>query len=371
MDLGRVDALFTFFLLAALTVARTRNGWWALAGSGLLVGLAGLTKLPVGTAPVALAIALYLAYTTRWRALTFIAAAIATVALGLLILRLQSGPWPTWFILDLPGQHAANDHGDGAGRFWFTDVVPHFTFALLIGPLFLLSRAVAGDRRPLFFYTLAVGSLLGLGWVARSNSGGSINVLLPAHAGIALFMGVGADWLLRQRLGQSLQTRVLQVYGLGLCILQFAILAYNPRHVVPYRSEQWAAERLSATLAGLPGDVFAPDLDAYLRGSDKGEQPHLGAVLELLGGYGGGPTEPGRLWQTELLAALNQQRYTYALVMNDSCCGIEDALYRDGYAPVGPLFPPEDDYWRWTNNTGRLPNDLQLFVSRTALSGSR
>jgi 4-amino-4-deoxy-L-arabinose transferase-like glycosyltransferase len=369
MDQGRVDALFTFFVFAGLALARTRTGWRALAASGFLVGLAALTKLPVGTAPVALAIVLYLVVTVRTRALAFIAGAVVTVALGLLALRLQSGPWPTWFMLDLPGQHTFNDHGDLAGRFWFIDLLPRFTFALLIGPVFLLGRAVAGDRRPLLFYSLTVASLLGLGWVSRSNSGGAVNVELPAHAGIALFLGLGVDWVLRQRIGTSVQSGVLRAYLLGVCVLQFAILLYNPRLLIPYRSEQWAADRLSTTLASLPGEVLAPDLDAYLMGSQKGEQPHGGAVDELFGGYGGLITQPGLRWRAELDTALAQQRYSYVVVMNDACCGVKGALDRNGYVLLGPLFPPGDDYWLWTN--GRTPADLQIFESQAVLSGSR
>jgi 4-amino-4-deoxy-L-arabinose transferase-like glycosyltransferase len=359
LDLGRVDALFVFFLLAGLTLARTQTSWIALAGSGVCLGLAGLTKLPLGAAPVALAILVYLTLTVRARAIAFASGAIVTVALIVLALRLQSGPWPTWYIWDLPRQHAINDHGDLGARFWFLDILPRLTFPLLIGPVFLLSRALIDDKRPLLFYTPVSISLVGIAWASRTNSGGATNVLLPAHAIIAVFLGLGLHAALHELDRGSTRARALQAYILGVCIVQFALIAYNPRLLVPFRSEQWAAERLSTTLANLRGALLAPDLDGYLLASDKGEQPHMGAAGELMGEYGGRLTAEGQTWRDELAVALREQRYSH-VVLSEPCCTVKDALDRNGYVSAGPLFPPDDDYWRWTGS--RTPSTLEVFV---------
>src|SRR5207245_10320908 len=104
---------------------------------------------------------------------------------------------------------------------------------------------------------LVILSLISVAWAARSNSGGAPNVLLPAHVAVALLFGLGLDAFLRLLSGGSARVRTLRAYLLGLCIVQFALLAYNPALLVPYRSEQWAAERLSTTLASLDGPLFA------------------------------------------------------------------------------------------------------------------
>jgi hypothetical protein len=277
----------------------------------------------------------------------------------LLALRLQSGPWPTWYVLDLPSQHVINNHGDLLGRFWFLDTLPRFALPLLIGPIFLLLRAVDGDRRPLPFYVLVGPSLIALAWAARSNSGGGQNVLVPAFVVVALFFGLGLDALLRLLGTGSTRVRALRAYVLGLCILELALNAYNPRLLVPYRSEQWAAERLSSTLAGMDGQVFALNLDGYMLGSDKREQPLTGAVLELTGSFGGPGTDVGEQWKNDFAAALRQQRYRHVVLIED-CCAIHDALARNGYVAAGPLFPPGDDYWLWTS--GLTPSDIQVYV---------
>lgn len=359
LDLGRVDALLAFFAVAAISLARLRNDSRGVLLAGVAMGLAAVTKLPLAAAPLALALAAYLAATVRARTLLFVVGFGATLGVVLLLLRLQSGPWPSWYLWDLPRQHAINDHGDLLGRFWFSDILPRFTFPLLLGPVFVLLRFAKGDKRPLLFYALVGVSLVGGSWASRSNSGGATNVLLPTHLLVALLLGLGLHAALQQ-IGRDIRwPHILQTYILGLCVLQFGLIAYNPRLLVPYRSEQWAAERLTATLASLPGDLFAPDLDGYVRGTGKGEQPLLGAVEELTGGYGGRMTPEGEAWTDELQVALRQKRYSH-VVLNEPCCEVKAALEKAGYVAAGPLFPPGDDYWLWS--TGRSPTDLQLFV---------
>jgi hypothetical protein len=266
-------------------------------------------------------------------------------------------------MLDLPARHVINNHGDLLPIFWFRDILPRFSFPLLIGPVFLLIRAVDGHRRPLVFYGLVIASLIGVAWAARSNSGGAPNVLVPAHVAVALLFGLGLDGPLRLLSGASARLLVVRAYLLCVCIGQFALLAYNPRLLVPYRSEQWAAERLSTTLTNLDGQLFAPNLDGYVSGTDKGEQPLVGAILEITGSYGGVGTAEGDAWKREFAAALHQHRYAH-LVLIEQCCEIGEALAQSGYVSIGPLFPPDDDYWLWTN--GRTPNDVQVFVPATS-----
>ncbi|MBV9547255.1 MAG: glycosyltransferase family 39 protein, partial [Chloroflexi bacterium] len=88
LDLARVDAFFTFLLFVAVYAARRaalepRQASLSLAISGVVLGLAALTKLPLGAVPVALGIFLSSVFAHRARALVFLAAAGVTVAAGL------------------------------------------------------------------------------------------------------------------------------------------------------------------------------------------------------------------------------------------------------------------------------------------------
>lgn len=348
LDLGRVDALFVFFLLAGvyLAYAETRRGlparWPILSASGIMIGVAGLTKIPVAAAPVAVALTVYLIPTVRARRVAFVIGFVATIVVGLLLLRLQSGPWPTWYLWDLPRLHEVRQNF--LDRFWFTDMLPRFTLPFLLGPIFVLGRYLRDDRRLVLFYAVLALSLVGLAWASRSNGGGSINVLLPAHVLVALLLGLGLHEVLRQIGDASLRARAFRCYVLGVCLVQFALIAYNPRLLVPYRSDQWADERLATRLAALPGEIFAPDLEGFLRTSDKGEQPHLGAVEELIGGYGGIATDEGVRWKASLVEALRQRRFQYVVLSETDCC-LKGLVLDNGYVDAGPLFPPDDEFW--------------------------
>jgi 4-amino-4-deoxy-L-arabinose transferase-like glycosyltransferase len=358
-DLAHIDALFVFLIVASIVVARVRSDVPSLAAGGVLLGLAGLTKVPIGVAPIAVALLVYLAITVRLRSTAFAVGLLGSAAIILLLLRLQSGPWPIWYMLDLPSKHVINNHGDGLPYFWFRDILPRFTLPLLIGPVFLLMRLASGDRAPALFYTLVVGSLVTVGWAARSNSGSAANVLLPTHVAIALLLGLGLDGVLRIFSSATARISGVSAYVLGVCVLQFALLAYNPRALVPYRSEGWAAQRLTDTLSGLDGGLFAAGLDGYVRGSDKGEQPHVGAILELQGSFGGKGTAEGTQWRTDFAQALRERRFAH-VVVNEDCCGIVQELQNNGYISSGPLFAPDDEFWLWTD--GSTPGHMEVFV---------
>jgi hypothetical protein len=87
--------------------------------------------------------------------------------------------------------------------------LPQFTLALVLGPLFLLARARAGDYRSVIFYLLAGASMIGVAWASNSSSGAAANVRLPAYAILAILfaLGRGATGRLR-RLGGARGPRV-------------------------------------------------------------------------------------------------------------------------------------------------------------------
>jgi hypothetical protein len=359
LDLGREDALFVFLLNAGLYVAwaetrRVRPRWLVLLASGCLIGLAGMTKLPTAAAPVALALVLYLAATVRVRLLAFVLGVVVPILAMLVLLRLQSGPWPTWYLWDLPRMHEVR--GNFLDRFWFSDYLPRLTLPLLLGPVFVIGRAQRGDRRTLLFYGLVALGLIGLAWASRSNPGGATNVLLPAFVLAAILFGLGLDETLRQIDGTSARAVAFRCYAVGLCLVQLALLAYNPRPLVPYRSDQWADDRLAARLAALPGAIFAPDLGGYVVAADKGEQPHLAAVGELQGAYGGPGTPEGTRWLSDLKEALKQRRFRY-VVLNELDCCLKQPVLDSGYVDAGPLFGADDDFFRWRTPTGHTPDE--------------
>ncbi|GAC1313568.1 MAG: hypothetical protein NVSMB2_01660 [Chloroflexota bacterium] len=147
LDLGRVDALFTFLLLGSAYLIRFGDDFWigpraSVCLGGVLVALAGFTKLPLGALPIGTAFAAYLAAITPRRLPIFLVGALACAAPIVIALRLQSGPWASWYFWDLPRQHALGR--DLLGRFWINDVLPRFSIPLTLGPLFLVAAFARG-----------------------------------------------------------------------------------------------------------------------------------------------------------------------------------------------------------------------------------
>jgi len=364
LDLGRVDALFMFLVLASVYVARLgtlriggRARPYLLSASGALLGLAAFTKLPEAAAPIAVGVFIGIALIVRRAVIAFVLGACASAGLVLLLLRLQADPLATWYVWDLPRQHELGR--ELLGRFWFSDVLPRFFVALVLGPVFLLGRAAREDRRALQFYTPALASIIGVVWASRSGGGGSQNVLLPAFAVLAILLGVGLHETMRQFDGSSTRARTFQAYLMGLCLIQLALVVYDPRAVVPYGTDRVADQKLAAAVSALPGPVFAPDFGGYTTPAQGQQQPIQGAIDELFGGFGGRMTTEGMAWRADLNQALRQRRFRYVLLETHDCC-LTDAVKASGYIDKGALIPESDDFYAW--KAARTP-EAQLFVA--------
>jgi hypothetical protein len=272
-------------------------------------------------------------------------------------LRLQTGPWATWYLWDLPRQHVIAR--ELIGRFWIADLLPRFFVSVLLGPIFLLGRAVSGDRRAVLFYIPVLVSILAVAWASRSGGGGAPNVLLPAFAVLAILIGLGLHEGLRQFAGKSKRARTFQGYLVALCVIQLALLIYDPRVTVPYRLDRVADQELAAAVSALPpGPVFAPDFGGYTTRA-QGPQPLMGAVDELVGGFGGGVTAEGARWRAELDQALKEHRFRYVLLKTADCC-LKDTVTGYGYVEKGPLIRQEDDFYAW--KAARTP-EAQLYAA--------
>ena len=106
--------------------------------------------------------------------------------------------------------------------------------------------------------------IVGVAWASRSGGGGAQNVLLPAFATLAILFGFGLHEALRQFAGASVRARTFQGYLLGLGVLQLALLAYDPRPIVPYRADRVADGQLAAAIAVFPG-LFLHPISAAIR----------------------------------------------------------------------------------------------------------
>jgi hypothetical protein len=363
-----VDALAVFLVIAALYALRTADHTPHLAArasalSGLLMGLAILTKQTNALAAVGLLV--YAAWSPRGRVVPYAIALIVVTVLPLVWLSAQAGDWARYFLLDLPRDHVFDEKH--VGNFWTVDVFPRFTLPLVIGPFFLMNRAVRRDGRTFVFYALALLVMTGLAWGGWANRGASFNVYEPLFAILAVLFVLGlseAVWLLDAR---SRELNVLRTFLLALTLAEFLILGYNPRIGVPLRSDGWAADRLTATIAAMPGTVFAPGFGEWTLRAGKGEQPSSSAVMEITGTFGTQSTPPGDAWLSQFSDALARRAYDQILWDPSyvDAAVIKSRIDQSGYVDAGPLFPAGDKYYEW--KSGMLP-DLELYVAKERLS---
>ncbi|MBV9544015.1 MAG: glycosyltransferase family 39 protein [Chloroflexi bacterium] len=356
MDIGRMDALALCLMLGGVYFARIATSWRGAAGAGLLMGLSLLTKQ--SGVPVVIAMGIALVLLRRAQVVPYAAAAVLTVALGVLVLVAQAGTWPLFYLWELPRRHELEPQY--VSRLW-SDLLMRFAIPMVVGPFYLYARAKTRDRERLTFYVCACLGLIATAWISDSNIGGGRNVQLPAYAAFALLFGLALHEALSYLTGTAERVRVGRTYVMFAAVAQFAMMLYNPRLVVPYRSDMWDGERLSATVASLQGPVFAGSYRGYV-GEDV-IAPDLGAVRELEGAFGGTGTQEGSDWEGLLAHALSQRQLAYVIVDPDNEASIVPILAKDfHYQDAGPLFPPGDIYWAW--RTGWAPK-AEVYVPPT------
>lgn len=348
MDIGRTEATALFFLLAAVYSLRqsalsTANRRRMAALGGVAMGVAILTKQ--SAAAVGLAMAVVLLFVRREQLPAYLAALVLTVGLVLGLLVLQTGRWPIFYMWQLPRAHQILP--DLMWRMW-GDILGRFAPAILVGPLFLVACAVRRERQRLIFYGAFVLAMIGQSWASQATIRGGSNVELPAYAALATLAGLGLHEAIVWIGSGSSLSRLGRGYLYAAAIGQLVVLAYNPRLNVPYRSDMWAGERLSARLAELPGPIFAGAFQGYVRNVPGAVAPDLAAVVELQGEQVRPSTKEGDDWGNQLSDALREGRFTYLIVdpENDGFIVPQLADAYD-YVDVGQLFPPGDDYWRW------------------------
>jgi 4-amino-4-deoxy-L-arabinose transferase-like glycosyltransferase len=348
MDIGRTDATALFFLLAATSATRRavfqpKAGWRASAVAGCLLGLAVLTKQSAAAVAVAL-IGLVLVLRTR-QLVACVGAFAATLGLALGALVLQSGHWPVFYLWDLPRTHQILP--ELVWRMW-GEILPGFAAAALIGPLFLVACAMRGQRARVLFYSAVPLSMIGMAWASQATIRGARNVELPAYAALSVLAGLGLHLAIAWIGSASRTARIAQAYALAAAAGLLLTLTYNPRFQVPYRSDDWAGDRLTARLAALPGPIFAGAYQGYVRPSPNVVAPDLEAVVELQGEQVRPSTPEGDQWGNALGTAVVNRQFTYLIVNPDIDGFIVPQVARAyGYVDLGPLFPPGDIYWSW------------------------
>jgi hypothetical protein len=352
-DIARVDSLFLFFTLAALHPLRFGSGWRAGALAGALAACAFFTKQTA--LPIFAAFALCAVFERNAKWSVFFGVFAGLVVLVGLALNVASDGWFAYYVFELPGQHQAR--WNKLGEFWLRSMlvrVPVLAAAAIA--LFALDRSPGAASRRLFYACLAIGTL-GTSMFSRVHSGGYLNVLMPAYAGLAILFGLGVAALLSENRVKRRPWLPLVVFG--LCLVQLGMLRYDVSRQIPSERDRRAGERVVEIIRGFDGEVLVPYHGYLPELAGKSGSGQWMAIADVLRG------DEGRLeeaLETEIRDAIITRRFDAIIVDRDDWYAQELAT---AYELSEDLF---DDRGTFMTRTGDRMRPEKVFVPRRAVA---
>lgn len=281
-DLARVDSFYLFLLLLTACLVRFGESSRALAFAGLIGALAFLTKQ---TALLTLLPLMgYLLYRDRKHLLYFAGISLGLIAVSTLVLEWIHDGWYSFYIFELPRGHPMVR--SMLLDFWRIDLLLPMGIGVSLSLFFLAAKLHDRKWNLFLFYGLFAGGMVCQAWSSRLHSGGYLNVLIPAHAALAILVGLAVGEIsARLKDSRSGQTGMaVQATVLMAVIIQFAVLLYNPRYQIPSTEDAVAGVRLVRLIESIEGEVLVP-YHGYLSAmAGKATWAHEMAILDVLRG---------------------------------------------------------------------------------------
>ncbi|MBI2389815.1 MAG: glycosyltransferase family 39 protein [Deltaproteobacteria bacterium] len=331
LDICRVDSLSLVTSLAAVHVMRNlraRRGYWLLGAA--MLGLSFLAKQ--SSFLLALALIAHEAWVERRRAIPFVVATLASTLGVAAILDWSSQGWFRYYTWELPRAHAIVKQSYVG--FWTDDLFPAYAIAGVFAVYFLVAARPRRDGARLF-HLMAAGGLVACAWTGRLHDGGWPNVLIPAFAALSVLLGIGLGEALRAIDDRDPR---LSAFVSVAALLQLLVLAWDPKRMLPTKSDARLGWALIEKLKAAPGDVFVPNHSWYARMAGKPAHAHRMAIDDV---FRGDPYEEGAKLSVALRSALARKKW--AMVMLDDDFYEREA--RGTYDLVAPPFPTQDGFF--------------------------
>ncbi|MEO5929593.1 MAG: glycosyltransferase family 39 protein [Candidatus Kapaibacterium sp.] len=344
-DIGRVDSLFIFLLLVAIYFIRfvpTRGGYIV---AGIFIILSYLTKQTA--LGISFALMLYCALVDWRKSLWFIGTVGFLAVASFLILNHIYDGWYAYYLYKLPAGHALE--WPILATFWVRDILPPLAVSILIAVLYLAIGDVESGRRRYFYPLLALG-MVGWGLLSRMHIGGYVNVLIPVHAVIAILCGIAIPRLTEyfQREAPE-KARGIEAFISIAFIVQFALLAYNPRKIIPAPGDVAAGGRMLDAMRSIRGDIFMEHHSYLPVLAGKNSNAQGQAILDILRGS---DTASANALKSELADAITHKKFGAIILDNTSI--FDDVtpgnnwlkgLLQNNYTLRDTLHYPSNEFW--------------------------
>jgi 4-amino-4-deoxy-L-arabinose transferase-like glycosyltransferase len=304
LDLGRVDSLYLCLALATAVVLARATSPRHFVAAGLLAALALLTKQTILVTLIL--VAPYLLVRHPGGFLCFIAAVAAAGGGVELYLDKRSDGWFRYYVYELPRMRwAISSHAARLWTFAWNDMLRPLA-PIVAGALsaFSMRRRDTADAaaldRQIRIGLLTAGMILS-SVLARLEGGAWTNALLPAYAAAAVLFGLAA--------GRVPAAAVLPPIA---AVLQLAVLAYDPRTLVPTSRDAAAGHAIVGRIRELPDGALVLDHGYLAEMAGKRSFAHGWAMTDVLWADRAGA---GQALEAEVRGAIAARRFP-ALVLD-------------------------------------------------------
>jgi hypothetical protein len=277
LDLARVDSMCLALFLLAILILHSSRSVLAYVVTGILLALSFLTKQPA--LAMALPVVLYAVYVHRRRGLWLAVSLSAIVAISSVLFHVATSGWYTFYVWEFPFKHPFLR--PSAVTFWTQDMLARLPIAFTASLLLVVWCLLGRQRAEMFWPAVFVG-MTGAAYRSRLQSGAFDNVLMPAYAITAILFGLIVGRAI-QSMGQRSATRnsLAEAAVYTACIIQMALLGYNPRALVPRMADRAAREQLLEAISAVSGDVFVPSHGYVTTAAGKSPHAHLMALFDI------------------------------------------------------------------------------------------
>jgi hypothetical protein len=330
-DLGHVDTLFLFFLLAFICFFRQQKpgkGWAILSGFTLF--LAVYTK----QAALIVAIPIFIGgfFQERSKTLWTGGTALVCIFASFLWMNSASQGWFYYYLLHVPGHHHFRAHM--LAYFWTLDLLKPMPVAFAFSAGYLAVMLWKNKKSHFFYFYTAMG-LTGASYLFRLHDGGYYNVLFPVYACLAIMAGLALHEAMTYF---SQHPTKINRYGSIACIAlwvgQFGLLYYNPMSQIPTNDDVKAGNLVLSRLREFTGEVWMPGT-GYLP-SLTGKQTFVNKNImdDII--FKGPEDSVREKLLADIKQAIRNQRFQAIILINGD--------YQNGHSALLRYFGLEDYY---------------------------
>ena len=253
--IARPDSLLVATLLGGIFAVQ-RGTRRALVAGGVCLAFSCLTKQTA--VMVTIPLMAWSIMKDRRQSLFLITPIVVVLAAATLYFQRTTDGWFWYYVVELQATRGALVQARLL-TFWTGDVFKVLAVAVALSTWYLSTNARMRSLTRTQGLCVAAVTMIFAAWASRLRAGNGLNVLMPAHAGIAILSGLAiGDLTAGSVIVDELADQKLDGFVSALCLVQFFWLAFNPFAYIPTRNDEIAGREIVRRLAAIDGEVFVP-----------------------------------------------------------------------------------------------------------------